>query len=346
MDAHGGLVADFISVLVGQDAEADGVFVVGDLHAVLAGDGVLEAIGPLGPQDVGCPFLHANGHAAFAGGVGGDVVLFGFALADFAFDGGLLQHMQREFFGAGFAFGVGGGHGDFECLARHVHGADGADADRKALRRQVEVGGGLQVPLGQRHDQRQRLGFAELARRQLELELAFIVGGAGIAAAIGPLITHFAASQGSAVVEPGHDLAGDFFAAVKNLARSVNRNLHRFELILVDRERPFVALARFVGDLHAVVAHGAGLRQQEVAVEAAELVERDFLFAHLPAAGIVDFQRELLAFVDCIGIAAGAPHNAADMHDLPGAIGGAVGVEIALVGQALRHADAREIDDV
>ena len=125
---------------------------------------------------------------------------------------------------------------------------------RKAGRREEEVLRRRQISLGQRHHQRQHLRFAELARRQLEFHFSLVVGRGGVRPIAGQLIANFAADQRRAVIELGADLAFDLLAAIKHFAIGVDRQLHRFQLIFVDRERAGEAVVVVVVHDDAVTA--------------------------------------------------------------------------------------------
>ena len=137
---HRGGVAHLVSMLVGQDPQPHLVLVVGDLHHKLTRDGVLEPVGPLGPQDVTPSLLELQRlprRAVLLGRL--QLVLLDQPLADLALYRGPFEHFQRELPPRRLALGVVGGNRGLERLAGHVDRPDGPHADRKPLGGQHEV---------------------------------------------------------------------------------------------------------------------------------------------------------------------------------------------------------------
>ena len=165
------------------------------------------------------------------------------------------------------------------------------------------------------------------------------------------MIADLAADHRGPVVELGPDRAFDRLAAVIDPRPGVpgariDHQADRLELVLVDEERALEILRAVVVDQHAILALGAVGRQDEMGVEAAEGVELDLFLADGPIAGVEDLDRVRLVLVDHVGVVGRAAEAAADVHQLARAIGRPIGVDVALVGQALGDADALEIEHV
>ena len=369
VEADLGRVAHLVRVLFGKDAQADLVLVAGDLDRMLAPDRVLEPVGPFDADDVAAPL--GQGERLPGGPVGCirlQLVRLDQALADFSFDRRLLQHVERDLVPDRLALGVVSRDSHLERLAGHVKGPNRAHPDRKALGGEEEVDPGLQVPLGQDHDQGEYLGLLELSSGQLEADLTLLVGLGRVQALVGQLVADFAIRKRRPVVEARPDRALDRFAPVVDLAGRVDHQLNRLQLVLVHEEHALVAVAVDVAGRDAIRPLRAGRRQHEMHVERAERRQLDSLLSNHPIAAVEHLDRILLTLLDQIRIggkrqllgllppcslspvpcpltfhvADAAPH----VHQLPGAVGRPIGVDVAFVRKSFGDAHAFEVDHV
>ena len=101
-----------------------------------------------------------------------------------------------------------------------------------------------------------------------------------------------------------------------------------------------------VADNEAVVSLRASARQDEMSVERAEITQDDLFFTEQTVARVERLQRVFLSGWNHIAILRNLSQAASDVDQVPCAVGGSVGVEIAFVGQPLCHADTLQADHV
>ena len=303
IEAHRRLVADFVGVLIGQDSQPDLVFLARYLNHVLTPNRILEAVDAFRPNRILTALLQGQRLPGRTVGLAClDLVFLQQTLADLAVHARLLEDVEDQFSSYRLAFRVVGVDGNLEGLAGDVYRADRADADGESLRREEEIHGRLDVALRQRHHQRQSLSFVELAGGELELDLALVVGLGHVHSLVGQLIADLPAGKRGPVIEGGPNRALYLFAAVVDLAGSVDYQVHRLQLVLVDLKNALVAVPLLVVNQDAILPLGTRQRQDEMRVEAAEAVEFDVFLPDQPVSAVEDFQRVLLAFLDDVGI--------------------------------------------
>ena len=256
------------------------------------------------------------------------------------------QDLQLQVTRHRFAFRVHGRNRDLEWLTGQIDFADRRCREHESGGREVEWLGDLQIPLGQRNDQPQRLRFTIVPRRQLEPDQAFFVRGGREHATVSQLILDLPIRQWSAVVILGFDGARNLLAAIIDRTLGVDRQADGVQLIVVNLKHTLVVLFALIKDTDSILALRTTRRQSKMHMKGAELGEFRLLIRHQPIACIEDFDLVFFPFLNLIGVATHLPQHATHMDQVPRSIGRSIGVDITARRQPLGHSQTFQVNHV
>ena len=293
VDPHAGRIAHAERVLIGENVQAVGVFLVGNFDRNFSPDGMPEAVGAFCPQDVQAPFFqpHDNPCRSIGRGLHGRLADRHGSLDTAC--AGSTHRFQHEFLRGWFSGRIFCLHTDLEAFAGQIDLARCTEMDRKSLDGQDKVDARCQVPPWQHHLEGKHLRLGIILRVEAESHLALFIGDRRLDGFTRQPIADLFLTQRRAETERDANRSLNLFTPIVHLPWGVDGDLHRINLERGHLKITLKHMAFAIVGHHPILAERCSLGQEELVMQAAVGIERDMNRPQRTIGGVQDLKVEL-----------------------------------------------------